>query len=75
MNGVCIEFDPYRAIKHHLEVQKHIKIKDNAFEIKEYELEKMTLIVAYNSSDMTYGWEGRISGFTLHYSHFTNGIS
>ena len=39
----------------------------------ESELEKMSLIIGYNASDVTYGWNGRMSGFTLHYSHFTVG--
>ena len=33
----------------------------------------MSLIIGYNASDVTYGWNGRMSGFTLHYSHFTGG--
>lgn len=32
----------------------------------------MSLIIGYNASDVTYGWNGRMSGFTLHYSHFTD---
>ena len=31
----------------------------------------MSIIIGYNGSDVTYGWNGRMSGFTLHYSHFT----
>ena len=31
-------------------------------------------MVGYNGSDVTYGWNGRMSGFTLHYSHFTDVI-
>ena len=32
----------------------------------------MTLILAYNKSDITYGWDGRTLGFNLYYSHFTD---
>ena len=42
------------------------------FLLSESELEKMSLIIGYNASDVTYGWNGRMSGFTLHYSHFTD---
>ena len=32
----------------------------------------MSIIMGYNSSDTTYGWNGAMAGFTLHYSHFTD---
>ena len=37
----------------------------------EEELEKLSLIVGFNASDSTSGWDN-LSGYTIHYSHFTD---
>ena len=39
---------------------------------RESELEKLSIIIGFNQSDTTYGWNGKTSGFTLHYLHFTD---
>jgi len=31
----------------------------------------MTLIIGYNVTDASYGWDGTSKGFVLYYSHFT----
>ena len=30
------------------------------------------LVIGYNKSDLTYGWDGKVGGFTLYFSHFTD---
>ena len=42
------------------------------YDLSETELEKLSLILGYNASDITFGWNGRVSGLTLQYSHFTD---
>ena len=37
--------------------------------LRESELEKLSIIIGFNQSDTTYGWNGKTSGFTLHYLH------
>ena len=44
--------------------------RDSTF--RESELEKLSIIIGFNQSDTTYGWNGKTSGFTLHYLHFTD---
>ena len=77
-------------IDKYLTDKRKTRVKDPSFEFEESELEKMSIIigtfsissfkynvfklVGYNGSDVTYGWNGRMSGFTLHYSHFTDVI-
>ena len=41
-------------------------------DLSESELEKLSIIIGFNQSDTTYGWNGKTSGFTLHYLHFTD---
>jgi len=31
----------------------------------------MSLVIGYNESDVTYGWDGSPKGFSLYFSHFT----
>ena len=76
-------------IDKYLNDKRKTRVKDPSFEFEESELEKMSIIIGlvvynffyeqlnfegYNGSDVTYGWNGRMSGFTLHYSHFTDVI-
>ena len=42
------------------------------YDLSETELEKLSLILGYNASDITFGWNGKVSGLTLQYSHFTD---
>ena len=43
------------------------------FFFSEEELETLSLVAGYNVTDSTYGWDG-MSGYTIHYSHFTDMI-
>ena len=35
-------------------------------------MEKLSLVMGFNSTDITYGWNGKMAGFTLMFSHFTD---
>ena len=72
LNGICIEFNPIWAVDDYRQQLERQKI--GRFEYNESELQRMSIIMGYNSSDTTYGWNGGMAGFTLHYSHFTDSI-
>lgn len=36
------------------------------------EISSLSIVIGYNETDGTYGWNGDMSGFTLMYSHFTD---
>lgn len=36
------------------------------------ELSSLSIVLGFNESDGTYGWNGDMTGFTMMYSHFTD---
>ena len=44
------------------------------FELGENQLSTLGLIVGYNKSDSTYGWNGYLGGMTLFYSHIFDDV-
>ena len=36
------------------------------------EISSLSLVIGFNESDGTYGWNADMSGYTLFYSHFTD---
>ena len=45
-----------------------------AFELGENQLSTLGLIVGYNKTDATYGWNGYLGGMTLFYSHIYDAV-
>ena len=45
-----------------------------SFELGENQLSTLGLIVGYNKSDSTYGWNGYLGGMTLFYSHIFDDV-
>ena len=72
--GSCLEFDPTQAVKEYKKEIDETLTKDMAFELGENQLSTLGLIVGYNKSDATYGWNGYLGGMTLFYSHIYDAV-